>query len=73
MSESSVHCGVSICVGLVCRRDDLFVKKLTKLLIPGDMLWYLIILINTNNPPPKFGTEEFLCAVLRFFSCHLIL
>ena len=68
MSGSSAHYGVtqevfSMCGGLVCWRDDL----LTKLLILDEMPWYLIILINTNDSPPKFGTVDFLCAVLRLF------
>ena len=43
------------------------IKWLTKLLTLDEMLWNLFILINTNDPPPKFGTVDFLCAVLRFF------
>ena len=36
------------------------------------MIRYIIILINKNNPPPKFGTVEFLYAVLRFFNSLII-
>ena len=31
------------------------------------MLWNLITPISTNDPPPKFGNVDFLCAVLRLF------
>ena len=47
------------------------IQRLTQLLKLDEMLWYIhvIILINTNNPPGKFGTVEFLCAVLTSNVC----
>ena len=71
--ESVQYLWWSIAVLVVCRRDDFFIKRLTKLLTLDEMLWYIIILINTNDSSPKLWTVEFLCAVLRFLTCHLIL
>ena len=39
------------------------VKRLTILLTLDEMLWYIIILIKTNDPPPKFGTVDSMISV----------
>ena len=39
------------------------VKRLTILLTLDEMFWYIVILINTKDPPLKFGTVDSMISV----------